>query len=546
MKTDRTTAILSGEEFARNLSESGLFSEDDVQKLLTVAGDVRNSNGPAVAQRLIEAGTLTAYQADAIVQRRFDELLIGNYEVLDRLGAGGMGTVFKARHRRMKRIVALKVLGREVAKDATFVQRFQREVETVGQLTHPNIVMAYDADEAEVGPFLVMEFVNGRDLAWEVQQKGPLPVAVAVNCTLQAARGLEYAHKQGIVHRDIKPANLLRDAGGLIKVADLGLARLSKGAGTAEGTSLTQAGGVVGTLDFMPPEQALDSTSIDQRADIYSLGGTLYFLLTGRPPYVAGSIMALLLAHRDAPIPSLSEARPSVPAELETLYRRMLAKKPDDRPATMTEVVKALETIKGLASVVRAGASEVSEPAGRSVPAALQDTLRLASSPTEATVAAGDWQRLTTPATSQASPTPSMTGGVPTPSEARRIVDLSVVVVETSRTQAAIIRKYLQEIGISKVQSTGSGKQALEMLEQSRADVLISSLHLSDMLGVELLRSLRADAARAAVGFVLTTSEAEAVDPGIFLPKSRTVLLRKPFDLKTLAQSLADATGRIS
>ena len=172
------------------------------------------------------AGQLTVFQADALLAGRLPELCIGNYIVLDRLGAGGMGTVFKARHRRMKRIVALKILSRESAGQSSFAQRFQREVETIAQLTHPNIVMAFDADEAQSGLYLVMEFVDGRDLGSEVAAGGPLSTADATDCTLQAARGLAYAHHHGVVHRDVKPANLLRDAAGLVKVADLGLARL--------------------------------------------------------------------------------------------------------------------------------------------------------------------------------------------------------------------------------------------------------------------------------------------------------------------------------
>src|SRR5262249_8475220 len=160
---------------------------------------------------------------------------------------------FKARHRRMKRIVALKVLSHQGTEAEKFVQRFQREVETIARLSHPNIVMAFDADEGEIGPFLVMEFVNGRDLTTEVTMNGPLSVAAAVDQILQAARGLEYAHSQGIIHRDIKPGNLLRDTEGMVKVADLGLARFNEPGSTQ--SSLTQAGGVVGTVDFMSPEQ---------------------------------------------------------------------------------------------------------------------------------------------------------------------------------------------------------------------------------------------------------------------------------------------------
>src|SRR5262249_53219870 len=162
----------------------------------------------------------------------------------------------------------LKVLSKEIAGSERFAQRFQREVETIAKLSHPNIVMAFDADEGPSGPFLVMEFVNGRDLASDVHKNGPLAVDDAVEGILQSAFGLEYADAQGIIHRDIKPGNLLRDVSGVVKVADLGLARLNSSHGSI--TSLTSAGGVLGTVDFMAPEQAVDSTAVDHRADIYS------------------------------------------------------------------------------------------------------------------------------------------------------------------------------------------------------------------------------------------------------------------------------------
>src|SRR5262249_50600991 len=276
---------------------------------------------------------LTAFQAAAVKDRQFEALVIGNYVILDRLGAGGMGTVFKARHRRMKRVVAIKVLSKQVAESETFVQRFQREVEAVARLSHPNIVMAFDADEAEAGHFLVMEYVNGRDLDSEVKTNGPLPVPDAVDCVLQAARALAYAHAQGIIHRDIKPANLLRDVSGAVKVADLGLARFNDTLGkpVGESSGITQAGTIMGTVDFMPPEQALGLTNIDQRADIYSLGCTLYFLLTGQPVFPGKTLMAILLKHREAPIPSLRGKCPMAPEALDQTFQRMVAKKPEER-----------------------------------------------------------------------------------------------------------------------------------------------------------------------------------------------------------------------
>ncbi len=207
-------------ELLNCLKESKLLSAEEMDRIVTTASQA-GADGPSLARQLVEAGILTPYQISVLCERKYAELQIGNYEVLDRLGAGGMGTVFKARHRRMKRIVALKILSPNLAKEETLLRRFQREVETIARLSHPNIVMAYDADEDESGPFLVMEFVNGRDLASRVEKEGPLSVPAAVGCILQAARGLEYAHGQGMIHRDIKSANLLCDADGIVKVTDL-------------------------------------------------------------------------------------------------------------------------------------------------------------------------------------------------------------------------------------------------------------------------------------------------------------------------------------
>ena len=301
------------------------------------------------------------------MEGRLPELRIGNYVVMSRLGAGGMGTVYKARHRSMNRTVALKVLTRETGGQSSMAQRFQREVETIAQLSHPNIVMAFDAGEDDKGLYLVMEFVDGRDLSCEVAQTGPLSIADATDCTLQAARGLACAHEHGIVHRDVKPANLLRDRAGVVKVADLGLARLATAEANSVTASLTQAGNILGTADYIAPEQAMDSANVDHRVDIYSLGCTLFFLLAGRPMYSAGSLMALLLKHRDAPIPSLCEARPDVPAELDEIYRRMAAKKPEDRYATMAEVVRALEGVRKAVNLSETAQPAIRGPAPESV-----------------------------------------------------------------------------------------------------------------------------------------------------------------------------------
>jgi formylglycine-generating enzyme required for sulfatase activity len=247
-------------------------------------------------------------------------------------------------------------------KQAGAVERFRREVEAAAKLSHPNIVTAYDADEHQGMHYLAMEYVEGKDLATVVKDHGPLPVRQAVECILQAARGLQYAHEQGIVHRDIKPGNLLLDKKGTVKILDMGLALIA-GAEAALGgpERLTATGQVMGTCDYMSPEQALDSHVADHRTDIYALGCTLYRLLTGHPPYRGETLMQILLAHRENQIPSLCEARPEVPAELDACFQRMLAKEPGDRYQSMAEVVAELETVLAVVSGRSVTAAAVSD-----------------------------------------------------------------------------------------------------------------------------------------------------------------------------------------
>jgi serine/threonine protein kinase/Leucine-rich repeat (LRR) protein len=240
----------------------------------------------------------------------------------------------------MERVVAIKMLPTATMKDAAATARFQREVVAAAKLSHPNIVAAHDADEANGVHFLVMEYAEGSDLSALVKKNGPLPVAKAVNYILQAARGLEFAHKHGVVHRDIKPANLLLSSEGTVKILDMGLARIDSEGDTATQAELTGTGMVLGTVDYMAPEQALDTKHVDGRADIYSLGCSLYYLITAHAAYNGNSLMAKLLAHREQPIPSLGA---EVPEELQAVFQRMVAKKIQDRYQTMTEVVAALE-----------------------------------------------------------------------------------------------------------------------------------------------------------------------------------------------------------
>jgi serine/threonine protein kinase len=301
----------------------------------------------ALARELLQRGWLTAYQANQVLQDRGDNLLLGSYVLLERVGAGGMGTVFKARNWKLGRAVALKVIRKERMPGPQAVTRFHREIRAAAQLDHANIVRALDADEVAGTNLLVMEFVEGTDLAKLVKQHGPLPVDQAVSCVVQAARGLAHAHAVGMVHRDIKPGNLLLDRKGCVKILDLGLVRF-EGLDEASGDEtspdgLTRSGYIVGTCDYMAPEQALNSRRADHRADIYSLGCTLWFVLTGRTPYRGETAMEKLLAHREQPIPSLRDSRPDAPPELAAVFRLMVAKAAEDRYQTMHEVIAALD-----------------------------------------------------------------------------------------------------------------------------------------------------------------------------------------------------------
>ena len=266
------------------------------------------------------------------------------YRITALLGAGGMGAVFKADHRLLDRPVVLKVILQEFVGDAEMVERFRREAKLAARLAHPNIVTLYEAEQIGPTHVMVMEFVDGIDLERLVHRRGPLPIADACELVRQAALGLQHAHEQGLVHRDIKPSNLLLSHNGTVKLLDMGLAVLkSEKPGGSRLTGQTQ---ILGTLDYMAPEQWEDSHNVDIRADVYSLGCTLYELLTGKPPFPGeqySTPLKQMWAHSHQGLPPIRAVRPEVPAELAAVLDRMLAKKPADRFATPAEVVAALE-----------------------------------------------------------------------------------------------------------------------------------------------------------------------------------------------------------
>ncbi|MAG93796.1 MAG: hypothetical protein CMJ48_08620 [Planctomycetaceae bacterium] len=318
------------------------MSSADVQAFVEgLSSEGEPPDGEQLARTLVRQQKLTKYQAQQVYAGKGKSLVLGNYVVLEKLGQGGMGLVLKAEHKRMKRTVALKILSPAVTKSPEMVRRFLREVEAAAKLEHTNVVAAYDADDAGGTHFLVMQYVEGTDLSVLVRQNGPLSVEKALPCVIQAARGLEYAHACGVVHRDIKPSNMLLDLNGTVKILDMGLARLDSAG--AEQDQLTGTGQIMGTVDYMAPEQAMDTKTADGRADIYSLGVTLWYLLTGRPVYGAETVVKKLMAHQNSPIPSLRNACPGVSTELEAVFAKMIAKTPEARYQSMTEVLAALE-----------------------------------------------------------------------------------------------------------------------------------------------------------------------------------------------------------
>jgi serine/threonine protein kinase len=285
--------------------------------------------------------------ATSVIRRLQPGSLLGNYEILETIGQGGMGTVLKARHLRMDRLVALKVLRTQSTKPAGAIQRFQQEVRAASRLTHPNIVTAHDADEVNGIHFLVMECVDGVDLDELLAERKRLPYKEAVEYVVQVANGLAYAHREGVVHRDIKPGNLMLDQRNTIKIMDMGLASIiettTEQARQQESAQVTQADQILGTFDYMAPEQGEDARSADHRADIYSLGCTLFKLVTGKAPYSGATTIQKIFAHREHPIPTMSKLCAEVPFDLDAVFGKMVAKDPGMRYQSMEEVVTELQ-----------------------------------------------------------------------------------------------------------------------------------------------------------------------------------------------------------
>jgi serine/threonine-protein kinase len=330
----------TGDAVLELIRKSELADDDVLTNFLQQSGPIPPT-ADDTATRLVQAGVLTPFQAKLILQGKYKGFRLGPYKILSQLGTGGMAQVYLAEHVRMHRKVALKVLAPKYALDPAIVEQFYREGRAAAAVDHPNIVRAYDIDCENNTHFLVLEYIEGQTLGERrLAAGGRLSVAEACGYALQAAAGLQHAHEKGLAHRDINPNNLLVDTNGVVKILDLGLAQFFQ-SGNASLSGRNNPGRVMGTTDYISPEQLIDCAAADHRTDIYSLGATLYHLLTGQPPF-SGTTTAKIVAHHLQPVPTAHEVCEDVPEAVSKVIAKMMAKNPADRYQSAAEVMQAL------------------------------------------------------------------------------------------------------------------------------------------------------------------------------------------------------------
>jgi len=338
---------VSARNFLDLLRRSKLVDDAPLKKALQACVKENDgklpSNSQKLADYLIAANLITAWQCKKLLSRKYKGFFLGKYKLLGHIGVGGMRSVYLAEHTLMKRLRAIKVLPRNRIDDSSYLERFYREAQATAALDHPNIVRAYDIDNAGNTHYLVMEYVAGRDLMTIVKEEGSLGFVESAQFILQAARGLEHAHSVGLIHRDVKPANLLVEESGHVKILDMGLALMNNDDSELAGLTDKHNEKVLGTADYLAPEQALNSHDIDARADIYGLGCTMYYALTGHPPFPDGSLAQRIALHQSTMPPAIRNVRADCPDALTAICFKMLQKKVENRYQSAKQVVVALE-----------------------------------------------------------------------------------------------------------------------------------------------------------------------------------------------------------
>jgi len=332
-------------QFLKQLRRCGLIEEKQLEATLDKCRQKNGGELPkldAVAEFLINTGRITQWQCNKLLSGKYKGFFLGKYKLLKHLGTGGMSTVFLAEHVLIHRQVAIKVLPKSRVGEASYLARFRLEALAVAALDHSNIVRAYDVDSDGDIHYLVMEYVDGPNLKQMVKKEGPADFTLATDYIAQAAEGLQHIHDAGLIHRDVKPSNLLVNRQGVIKVLDMGLAQFD--AQQDPSVTIAHRENVLGTADYLSPEQAINSHTVDGRSDLYSLGCTFYFLLTGRAPFSNGTLAQRIAKHQlEKPAP-IRDQRSDCPEIVETVCYRLMAKKVDNRYPSASHVADFLRS----------------------------------------------------------------------------------------------------------------------------------------------------------------------------------------------------------
>ncbi len=330
------------EQFLRCVLRSELLSRDELQAALRAVPSEARGDSFTLADHLVRSGKLTRFQANKLLRGIAQGMILGPYRILAPLGRGGMAKVFLVRDMRNGHLLALKILPPRLARtEARMLARFRREMEMSQRVAHPHLAWTAEVGEHRGVPFIAMEYIPGKTLSRLVGDEGPLPLARAARLMAEVAAALHHAHEQGLIHRDLKPSNILITPRDHAKVLDLGLA-LIHGETVTDNTVVGGQGYIVGTMDYIAPEQTLNAAAVDRRCDVYSLGCTLYFALTGQPPFPGGTNKEKIHRHRREQPQPLARLAPLLPTGFVALVERMMSKEPARRPGSAREVEKEL------------------------------------------------------------------------------------------------------------------------------------------------------------------------------------------------------------